>query len=69
MVVVMVVMDTRLVATATRRSRDTLPSKDTHLKDTLHNSMVTLSKVGTPLPVTPAHQRVCNTPCSPVLCC
>jgi len=58
-------MDTRPVATATRRSRDTLPSKDTHPKDTLHSStvtlrssMVTLSKVATPLPVTPAHPRV-----------
>jgi len=58
-------MDTLLVATATRRSRDTLPSKDTHLKDTLHSStvtlrssMVTLSKVATPLPVTLAHLRV-----------
>jgi hypothetical protein len=62
---VVVVMDTRLVATATRRSRDTLPSKDTHLKDTLRSStvtlrssMVTLSKVATPLLVTLAHPRV-----------
>jgi len=53
-------MDTRPVATATRRSRDTLPSKDTLHSSTvtLRSSMVTLSKVATPLPVTLAHLRV-----------
>jgi len=55
----MVATATRPVATATRRSRDTLPSKDTHLKDTLRSSMVTPhSSMVTPLPVTLAHPRV-----------